>query len=103
VDLERLQRRNGVITARGQLDRSVPETHGFESREGVVTVIHGDQLVRHGRGHWTARVEIEDLYPELPISIDGLSVGVEPVPLRNDARIELDGQPYRFIQHLSGT
>jgi hypothetical protein len=114
VDLERLQRRNGVITARAQLQRVVPEAHGFELRDGLMRVIHGDQLVRHGNGHWTARVrpfdrdsipadaDVADFFPELPLSIDGAPVGLEPVPLRNDARIELAGQPYRFVERLSG-
>ena len=50
---EQLQRRAAVITAKAQLRRSVPRRMASHVPRWAWSSTRGDQLVRHGEGHWT--------------------------------------------------
>jgi hypothetical protein len=103
ASLEALQRRSGLIPARAQLKRSLIETFGVGRHNGMMVATGGDLLVRHGEGKWSARLRPpgrEDAQV-ISLSLDGRAIGVEPVSFSSGALFDLNGERYRFVEHIA--
>ena len=100
MPLETLQRRFGFVTARDQLLRAQVEDWGLDRVLSSVTNTTswaGDAVLSRVAGAWSIRATREGI--EVPrMSVDGVPVGVEAVPLVEGSRLVLDGQPWRFVR-----
>ncbi|MDP2273661.1 MAG: hypothetical protein Q8N23_23100 [Archangium sp.] len=100
VPLEILQSQFGFVTARDQLLRGQVETWGLDRLLSNVTNTvrwAGDAVLSRVAGAWSIRATREGI--EVPaMSVDGVAVGIEAVPLVEGSRLMLDGQPWRFVR-----
>ena len=96
ASLESLQRRYGVVTARAQVARRLPESFGVTSVDSLLYARSwiGSVLARRADGSWWIRAE-EDA-PAL--ALDSGPLGHEPVALRDGARLRINDQPWRFVE-----
>lgn len=97
--LEALQRRFGVIAARAQLTRSLPEWFDVsESPTGVhCRSFGGSALLRRGDGSWWVRNEPQEWARAPMLALEGEPLGTGPaVPLVEGARLQVGVRRFRF-------
>jgi hypothetical protein len=102
MSLEELQARYGIVTARAQLERGLLESYrlGKSSRGfGDTSSWTGDAIVFRTEGRWWIRATgAAESTPRFTLHGQTLSQG--RTPLNDGDRLHLNGQPWRFVDHL---